>query len=339
MLRAVVAIAALLNFGCAHASRRAPNEQRSAPRAGTLVFRGTCDASAAVPLSDSLFITVSDEDNVLRLYDADHPGAPLRELDLSAPLGLVKLTRNNAIRAEESDLEAATRVGEFAFFLTSHARNSSGKFKPARLRFFATSAPTNGSVTLIGRPYEGLLDDLLAEPKLFPFDLRAASELPPKAEGGLNLEGMTARFEGGVWLGFRNPIRNGQALLVPLENPLELVSGTARARFGAPIALDLQGLGVRGLSSFRGRYLIEAGHFHHGAVSKLFTWQGGAASPRRVDGLDLTDFNPEGFFTPESRGQILVLSDDGTRTIDGRECKHLRDPSAKTFRGLWVTLP
>lgn len=298
-----------------------------------------CDASAAIPLSNSHFLAVSDEDNILRLYDADHPGLPIRELDFSVPLGLVKTTRSNSVRSEESDLEAATRVGELAFFLTSHGRNSSGKFKPARLRFFATTAPADGGATLVGNAYEGLLDDLLAEPRLAPFNLSAAAGLPPKAQGGLNLEGMTERREGGVWLGFRNPIPNGRALLVPLENPTDLVRGGAKARFGAPITLDLGGLGIRGLSSFRGRYLIEAGHFDTGAVSALFTWDDSSAPPQRLAHLDFSDFNPEGFFTPETRDQFLLLSDDGSRPIDGTECKRLRDPGAKTFRGLWVSLP
>lgn len=298
-----------------------------------------CDASAAIPLSRSLFIAVSDEDNVLRLYDADRPGPPLRELDFSAALGLVKPTRSDPLRAEESDLEAATRVGDLAFFVTSHGRSSSGKFKSARLRFFATTTPPDGAATLVGQPYERLLDDLLAEPSLAAFGLRAAAELPPKARGGLNLEGMTARPEGGVLLGFRNPIPNGRALLVPLENPSELIRGNANARFGAPITLDLDGLGVRGLSHHRDRYLIEAGHFDRGGASSLFVWDGPGQSPVRVQQLDLSDFNPEGFFTPENRDEILLLSDDGTRTTDGVECKRLRDPAARTFRGLWLTLP
>lgn len=345
MLRAVrsvqLLLAVLVVSGCIHTSPRARlGERQGKGSASALVFRGMCDASAAIPLSHSLFIAVSDEDNVLRLYDADRPGPPLRELDFSAALGLIKPTRNNRTRSEESDLEAATRVGELAFFVTSHGRNSSGKFKAARLRFFATTAPTDGAATLVGQPYERLLDDLLAEPSLAQFNLRAASELAPKAEGGLNLEGMTARPDGGVLLGFRNPIPNGQALVVPLENPRELIRGNASARFGAPLSLNLNGLGVRGLSLFRGRYLIEAGHFDRGAVSNLFTWDGPGTSPRNLEHLDLTDFNPEGFFTPESRDKVLLLSDDGTRTSEaGVECKRLRNPGDKTFRGLWVTLP
>jgi hypothetical protein len=49
--------------------------------------------------------------------------------------------------------------------------------------------------------------------------------------------------------------------------------------------------------------------------------------------------NPEGFFTPEERNEIMLLSDDGTQLIDGEECKRLRDSHKKRFRGVWLTLP
>jgi hypothetical protein len=58
-----------------------------------------------------------------------------------------------------------------------------------------------------------------------------------------------------------------------------------------------------------------------------------------VPGLDVSDLNPEGFFSPESRDAILLLSDDGTLRIDGEECKRLDDPGRKRFRGRWIRLP
>ena len=46
--------------------------------------------------------------------------------------------------------------------------------------------------------------------------------------------------------------------------------------------------------------------------------------------------NPEGFFTPEERQEILILSDDGSKLIAGEPCKELEDPAKKGFRGLWL---
>jgi hypothetical protein len=296
-----------------------------------------CDASGAVALSDRRFVVADDEDNVLRVYDVEQGGAPLGGTDVShgLKLPLKKKKKPGSVPvAPEADIEAATRLGDRAYFMTSHGRNSSGKLKPERLRFFATTAPEDGDIEVIGEPYDGLLADLLAEPRLGSFELAKAAELAPKAPGGLNLEGMTERKEGGVWLGFRNPIPEGRALLVPLLNPEELITGK-KARFGDPVKLDLGGLGVRSLSSHRDRYLIVAGPFDQGATSRLFTWDGGA-KVEPLDRVSLAGFNPEGFFTPEGRDHIMLLSDDGGVSIDGTDCKRLKDPAAKRFRGLWV---
>ncbi len=346
---ALSAIVCLLSVSCSRASSKAsptPNgtpasaAPKPPPSPNVVVFTGMCDASGAVALSDRKFVVADDEDNVLRVYDVERGGAPLSGADVSHGLKLPlkkKKKKPGVPVAPEADLEAAARLGDRAYFMTSHGRNSKGKLKPERLRFFATTTPEDGDIEVIGEPYDGLLDDLLAEPRLARFELEKAAELAPKAPGGLNLEGMTARKEGGVWLGFRNPIPEGRALLLPLLNPEELVAGK-KARFGEPVLLDLGGLGVRSLSFHRDRYLIAAGPFDQGASARLFAWDGGATA-QPLDRVSLEGLNPEGFFTPESRDRIMLLSDDGSVSIDGTDCKRLKDPAAKRFRGVWVTLP
>lgn len=348
MLR-LAALAALA--GAAAACAASGDEPRE------VVFTGACDASAAVPLSPSLFAVGDDEDNVLRVYDADRGGAPLRAVSLSASLFPAKEkaksekkkkkgkektgkkpNRPGAGGGPESDIEAATRIGDLAFWMTSHARNRAGERKDARRLLFATSARgAEDPLRLLGRGYGGLLDDLLADPRYAGFGLAAGAELAPKEPGGLNLEGLGERPEGGVWIGFRSPTPGGRALLAPLLNPEGLPSGE-RARLGDPVLLDLGGLGVRSLSHWRGRTLLLAGPPAGGATSRLYTWNGRGA-PAPVPGLELSAFNPEGFFTPEERDAILLLSDDGTALIDGEECKRLDDPGRKRFRGRWIELP
>jgi hypothetical protein len=314
------------------------------PSARSVVtFTGMCDASAAVELTDRTFAVADDEDNVIRTYDAERGGAPLAAVDLSAglalPLKRAKKSKPNAKPPPplETDLEAATRIGDRAYWITSHARKRSGKRAPERVRFFATTAPNDGTpVALVGVPHEHLLEDLLAEPRLERFGLARAVELAPSEPGGFNLEGMTAREEGGVWLGLRNPVPEGKALLIPLLNPDELVSG-GRASFGEPRLLELGGLGVRSLSAWRKRYLIAGGSSGDGGTPRLFTWDGTSA-PRPFPSLDLTGFNPEGFFSPDGREEIFVLSDDGTVIVDGAPCKKLEDTAKKRFRGAWVSM-
>jgi len=298
-----------------------------------VVFAGTCDASGAVPIDARLFAVADDENNLLRIYDAEHGGAPLAEVDVSDALHPTTRER------PEADLEAATRVGDVALWLSSHARSQEGRSEPDRFRFLSTNVPQPGQpIVLRGPAYRGLLQDLLAEPRLRPFGLHVAAEKAPEAAGGLNIEGMTAMPDGRVLLGFRNPIPDGQALLVALLNPLEPFSGTP-LRFGDPVRLDLQGLGVRALSFWHGRYLIAAGHHAGSRASRLYEWDGPGNAPKSQSGGAMpAAFNPEAFFTPEERDEFMVLSDDGSRIIDGQRCKDHRDSGPKRFRGVWMTL-
>jgi hypothetical protein len=237
-------------------------------------------------------------------------------------------------KSPEADLEAATTLGDTAYWLTSHGLNSKGKRKDARFIFFATTLPRpDGPAMMVGQPYRWLHDDLLQSPALAPFDLRAASERAPKEEGALNLEGLTATPDGkSLYIGFRNPVPRGKALLVPLLNPADVMRGQ-RARLGQPRQLDLGGQGIRALSWWRGHYLIIAGDHGDGGISHLYRWDG-RGEARRIDGVDLEGLNPEAFFTPESRDEIVLFSDDGGVNIDGRRCKDLEDDRQRQFRGL-----
>ncbi|PRP91138.1 hypothetical protein ENSA5_57980 [Enhygromyxa salina] len=298
-----------------------------------------CDASGAVPLDPHVFAVADDEDNLLRVYDADRGGQPLYSKDISADVGIFPRPTKKPNRPPkppaEADIEAATMHQGHAYWLTSHGTNSKGKHKPERLRLFATTSPDYGKpLTVVGTTYTNLLDDLEADPRYRPFGLTQAAQIAPKEPGGLNIEGMTDRAAGGVFIGFRNPTPQGKALLVVLENPSAVINGEA-ARFGDPVLLDLGGLGIRGLSAWRGNYLIIAGDYAGTKPSRLYTWDGQGEEVQVVD-ADLDNLNPEGFFTPEDRDQIMLLSDDGTIEVDGVACKKLDDPAKKSFRGRWV---
>jgi hypothetical protein len=315
-------LSALL-FGCSPAAPQLP---------GVVTFTGMCDASGAVALSAELFAVADDEDNVIRVYDARRGGSPLRSVDLSPGL---KLRTKPGEGAPETDIEAATRLGALAFWLTSHGRSASGKLKPERHRFFATELPvTERPFEIVGVPYERLLEDLIADPRYAAFGLAAASERAPKDKGGLNMEGMTARAEQGLFIGFRSPVPDGKALIATLLNPEQVVRGVAPPSFGPPVRLDLGGLGVRALFLWRGRYLIIAGDVGDWRRSRLYVWDGARASRRLSH--DLGALNPEGFFSTDALGEVMLLSDDGTRRIDGHECKRLKDPRRKRFRGVWI---
>lgn len=310
----------------------APSPEEAWSIRSRLAFTGLCDASAAVTVTNDLLLVATDEDNLLRLYRAHAPGTPLRTYDLTRFLQLDK-------KGPEADLEAATRVGDRAFWIGSHGLNRDGKPRPNRCRFFATDLEVSGnsvSVTPVGQPCKTLLDQMLKEPRLAGLGLRDATAIKPKDEGGLNIEGLAATPEGTLLIGFRNPIPGGKALLVPLQNPNELINGNS-AKFGDPILIDLQGLGVRDLLRSSSGFLVLAGPFGGGVPHRLGRWSGSGAEVEFIN-VSFSGYNPEAVTwlgTGEQR-EILVLSDDGSMPVGKKECKQLRNPAQRGFRALLI---
>lgn len=302
-------------------------------------FRGTCDASGAVPLSGSLFMVADDEDNILRVYNADTGGEPVQTFNLATKLQQkLKDSANSAGDFnDELDLEAATKVEGVFYWLTSHGRNKKGKQKAERFQLIALSHDAElEKVDVIGKPFGGLLSAMVEHKELGPYGLGEASIRAAESDGAINIEGMTARLDRGVYIGFRNPVPKGNALMVGLDNPEEVVQGQA-PKLTTPVELNLTGLGIRGLSSWQGVYIIAAGDTDSGRQSVLYSW-GGVGSSAQKMAIDLPkDFNPEAFFTPETRDRFLVISDDGALEPEGKkECKKRKNAADKSFRGLWL---
>ena len=198
------------------------------------------------------FIVGNDETNALAVYLRGQP-APAATVQLGKFLGLGG--------KDEADIEGAAPLGKRIYWITSHARDSKGRAQPDRQRFFATEvvAGPTPRVAPVGRPYARLLDDMLAAPALAPYGLAAASRLPAEAEGGFNIEGLAATPDGRLLIGLRNPLPRGRALLIPLENPADVIDHGQRARLGAPIELDLGQRGIRSIERVGDAYVIVAG--------------------------------------------------------------------------------
>jgi hypothetical protein len=317
--------------GPAGGSAAEPKREDGASALRWVQFEGSCDASGAVPVDERHFAVADDEDNVLRVYDAWAGGEAVRKTNLSKQIALKK--------KGEADIEAATTLDGRAFWLSSHGRNAKGDEDPNRSLVITTDVPTlDDRVEVAGEVYRDLLHDLEQEPRLEPYRLASASQLAPKDRGGLNIEGLTATPDGKLLIGFRSPLAGSLALIVPIENPAALYS-TGKPVFGAPIELDLGGLGVRSLSWWRGSYLIAAGPTAEGGPARLYRWSGAGSAPRLVAESAFEGANPEAFFTAEGNDEILVLSDDGTHEVRGKPCKKLKGKKHKRFRGVWLKLP
>jgi hypothetical protein len=295
-------------------------------------YTGCCDASAAVAVDDQHFVVADDEDNILRVYKRQG-GGPLMQIDLSSYLGS---------RKDEADLEGGAMVDDMIYWIGSHGRNAKGKESPMRQRIIATRVGhARGGLQIepVSRPYTMLLNDFLADERFVKLGFEQAVTKAPKVEGALNIEGLTSTPDGRLLIGFRNPIPNGRAIIVPLLNPKKLFEGE-RARFGDPVTLDLNGLGIRSLGYHEDRCLIIAGHYAQGGNSRVYEWKPGESEARLLEKVKLTGLNPEGmsFIAAGGNREFLVVSDDGTRSVDGEECKKLKDPTQKRFRGIVLKL-
>src|SRR3954467_14025241 len=96
----------------------------TAMRAGqlstTTVYTDMCDASGAVALDGELFAVADDEDNKLRIYHSSTGGPPVKVFDPTSFLHVDP-------KEPEIDLEAAARIRDRIYWITSHGRNRNAK--------------------------------------------------------------------------------------------------------------------------------------------------------------------------------------------------------------------
>jgi len=299
------------------------------------LFFGACNASGAVPVGTNLVLVADDENNTLRLYRSDMAGLPVKEYDMDAFLG-VRLEGKSL----EADLEAGARIGDRAFWIGSHGRNKGGKERSNRHRFFATDISAVGGevrVVPVGVPCRSLIEELCRDRRFDRFAFTAAAAKAPKLRDALNIEGLAATPEGGLLIGFRNPVPEGRALLIPLLNPNEVVEGRP-ARFGDALLIDLGGLGIRDIALVGRRWVIIAGAWHGGGPFELYFWDGPGTKPKPYRVKHLGDYQPEAVIVYPDRGldEFQILSDDGNRVVDGVISREIPDAARQCFRGFWV---
>lgn len=304
-------------------------------------FHGMADASAMELLDEHWLVVANDEDNWLRIYHREQLEAPVRSLDLSPFLRLENKGKKRV--SEEVDLEGSARFGDLIFWISSHGRNAAGERAASRQRLLATKVGTIAGVPWVhpvGTHYTDLVDDLVAEPRFAQLGLSEAAHRAPKSPGGLNIEALAFTPSGTLLIGFRSPVPEGEALIIPVLNPMELIRGV-KPQFGDPLQLALGGQGIRGMTQAGKGYWIVAGSTDGNGISQLYHWAGGTDAPRLCSGVNLKGFNAEGIALAHgSTGDVLVLaSDDGTRSVEGRPAKRLKNPSQQTFRIATIPAP
>jgi hypothetical protein len=277
-------------------------------------LEGISEPSGVVQLPDGRLLIAQDEAkhpfNLLSLDSEGnlHPQTLRREPLLMGWRGLRGLGKLDDLEAMAID-----RNG-YIYAITSHTRTErSGRLSSARqklVRFrIEGDRVTDSALGPELKSFIAACDPLL--------DKAARAKGRDKTEG-LNIEGLAFnRDRDQLWIGFRSPLKDKQAIIVVIENPQEIFEQEVPQLAKQEILLDLDGAGIRGLS-YAPRldgYLILAAREDEKRSFKLWFWSGNRSDvAQKVKIKGLKDLRRAEGITPVKLGDadgILIFSDEG----------------------------
>ncbi len=259
-------------------------------------YIGICEASAAVALDESHFVVASDETNTLQIYRRGI-AKPVQALKFKSFLG-----------SETSDIEAAARIGDKVYWISSFSRPTGGGNAGGRSVLFASKiVRTAGGPTLepIGTPFEGLRGYLKKELH------RPGTDI--------NIEGLAATPQGDLLIGFRAPLIDKMAPVLRLTNPAAVTERGEEPHFGKPHMLDLGDRGIRSIDwtgLLPPLYLVlAASEKDKGEKFSLYSWSGDDRPPVKLPPKFPSDFTAEALVFYPEKGLVQILSDDGKKGV------------------------
>jgi len=259
-------------------------------------YIGICEASAAIALDDSHFVVASDETNTFQIY----------RRGLAKPVQALKF--KSFLGNEKSDIEAAARIGDKVYWISSFARPGDGGNARDRSILAASriaQTPDGPTLEPLGTPFEGLRGYLKKELH------RPGTDI--------NIEGLAATPEGDLMIGFRAPLIDKMAPVLRLTNPAAVTERGEEPRFGKPHMLDLGDRGIRSID-WTGLlppvYLVLAGlERDKGEKFSLYSWGGGDQAPVKLPPKFPRDFTAEALVFYPEKGLVQILSDDGKKGV------------------------
>ncbi|CAN7369959.1 DUF3616 domain-containing protein [Pararhizobium sp. LjRoot238] len=259
-------------------------------------YIGICEASAAVALDDTHFVVASDETNTFQIYRRGI-AKPVRALKFKTFIG-----------SEKSDIEAAARIGDKVYWISSFSRPGEGGNASGRSVLFASKivrAEDGPTLEPLGTPFDGLRGYLKKELH------RPGTDI--------NIEGLAATPEGDLLIGFRAPLIDTMAPVLRLTNPAAVTERGEEPRFGKPHWLDLDDHGIRSIDwtgLLPPLYLVLAGpETDKGEKISLYSWGGDDQPPVKLPPKFPKDFTAEALVFYPEKGLVQILSDDGKKGV------------------------
>lgn len=274
-------------------------------------FNDIYEPSAVLQLPDGRVLIVEDEEhralNILKISD----NGSLIE-DKAANLQL-----SQGFEHKLDDLEGLTADHHgYTYITTSHSSLKNGKRRHNREQLirFRVAGDTVQNVSTVKT-----LRDELSQSKSLISAVKAKTGKAPDFDT-LNIEGLTyAHKTDDLLLGLRAPMAGESAIIVAIENPVEMFEKNAAPVFGKPVFLNLGGGGIRSLhfSTVLNKYVIanEVPDAKGKDYSKIWTWSGNPKdAPVPVDLPELSDLkNIEGIDSVKVNGvpKLLFTADEG----------------------------
>lgn len=290
-------------------------------------YEGAASVTAAVALSNDMFIVATAKDNVLRIYNVKTPFTPVSSFDLSSHLKVDPMTTTT--------IAGAAKVRDRIYWITSHSRDGKGKACPERHCFFATTIiEKNGRISIepVGKPCKTLIHKLVNLRTVSTLGLEKATRfgeierirLAPTNQG-FNIGALCASHNSNMlYIALLNPrpirVMTGtpHALIVPLDNASDVIERSEDPIFGEAMLWDLKGMGIVGFeySPEHGEYFVVAGPHNVNDLFILYRWSGMKAyPPERItlpaDNTGIVAFVIVPF---ENRSSLLLLGEE-TRNV------------------------
>lgn len=294
-----------------------------APRVAAASLAGVAAELPGIEASGLLFL--ADIGRFLVISDDTEKKKPLVFLMDSTH----RIVKTVAIRGLErmDDMEAvASGEGGSLFILSSQSRTKGGKL-PEDRKLLVKVKRTGEDLVLEGKV--SLLDLLEDAARKNPEEAWAAFIRNGIAEGSVDIEGMAIR-EGGLYLGFKNPLLGGKAVILRIAGADALLAGKAPGVGDISLwkTLDLKdgrtgtACGIADLQFVDGdAYLLSTGTAEKAAGGKggkdagrhlgeLWALREGADKAERL--RDFEGEKPEGLAYQAGTGTLFITFDNGS---------------------------